>query len=71
MLDIAKLEKMAKKPSFEPDFGPFGPNSSHQNCFSKIWLCQTLDIMVSYHHVQYRKKNNDPILRKHTDGQTD
>ena len=35
--------------------------------------------MVSYHHLQYQKKNNDPILRKpsdrrkdkRTDGQTD
>ena len=34
---------MAKKPSFEPNFGLF---------FSKIWLRQLLDIMVSYHHVQ-------------------
>ena len=25
--------------------------------FSKIWLRQSLDIMVSYHHVQYKKKN--------------
>ena len=24
---------------------------------SKIWLRQSLDIMVSYHHVQYQKKN--------------
>ena len=24
--------------------------------FSKTWLCQQLDIMVSYHHVQYQKK---------------
>ena len=22
----------------------------------KIWLCQSLDVMVSYHHVQYQKK---------------
>ena len=33
--------------------------------------------MVSYHHVQYQKKNNDPILRKfemmdkQINGQTD
>ena len=46
----------SKKPSFGPDFGPFGPNFSHQNLFSKIWLCQSLDIMVSYHRVQYQKK---------------
>ena len=24
--------------------------------FSKLSLCQSLDIMVSYHHVQYQKK---------------
>ena len=26
------------------------------NFFLKIWLCQSLDIMVSYHQVQYQKK---------------
>ena len=51
-----------KKPSLEPDFGPFGANSSRQIFiyflfFSKILLRQqSLDIMVSYHHVQYQKK---------------
>ena len=59
---------MAKKPSFGPDFGPFGPNSGPQFFFSKIWLSQLPNIMVSYHHVQYQKKNNDPILRKLSDG---
>ena len=39
--------------------------------FSKTWLCQSLDIMVSYHHVQYQIKKNDPILRKLSDGSTD
>ena len=24
--------------------------------FSKIWFCQSLDVMVSYHHAQYQKK---------------
>ena len=24
--------------------------------FWKIWLCQSLDVMASYHHVQYQKK---------------
>ena len=51
-----KLEKIAKKPSFGPDFGPFGHNSSYQIFFSKTWLCQSLDIMVSYDHVQYHNK---------------
>ena len=47
---------MAKKPSFGPDFGPFGPNLCSQIFFSKIRLPQSLDIMVSYRHVQYQKK---------------
>ena len=41
------------------------------NFFSKILLGQSVDIMVSYHHVQYQKKTNDPILRKLSDGRTD
>ena len=32
-----------KKPSFESDFGSFGPNLGHQNYFSNIWLRQSLD----------------------------
>ena len=32
-----------------PKFGP-------PIFFSKIWVRQSLDIMVSYHHVQYQKK---------------
>ena len=27
-----------------------------KNFFSKIWLLQSLDVMVSYHHVKYQKK---------------
>ena len=65
-----------KKPSFEPDFGPFGPNLGHQLFFSKNWLCQSLDIMVSYHHVQYQKKLmiqswENIVTDGQTDGQTD
>ena len=39
-----------KKPSFGPDFGPFGPNLCQQFFFSKIWSYQSLDTMASYHH---------------------
>ena len=48
--------------------------------FSKIWLHQSLDIMVSYHHVQYQKKLKiqswenlvtDRWTDRQTDGQTD
>ena len=41
------------------------------NFFSKIWLRQSLDIIVSCHHAQYQKKTNDPIMRKLSDGRTD
>ena len=39
--------------------------------FSKIWLRQSLDVMVSYHHGQYQKKTKDSILRKLCEEQTD
>ena len=45
-----------KKPHFGPDLDPLCPNLGLQNFFSKIWLRQSLDIMVSYHHVQCQKK---------------
>ena len=43
-----KLKKMVKKTHFGPDLGPLGPNLGH-NFFFKIWLCQSLGNMVSYH----------------------
>ena len=47
----------SKKPSFESYVGPFVPNLGRQKFFfPKIWLFQSLDIMVSYHHVQRHKK---------------
>ena len=55
-IDTPNLRKW-QKPSFETYFTPSGPNLSHQNSFSKIWLRQSIDIMVSYHHVQYQKKS--------------
>ena len=45
-----------EKPHFGPDLGLLAPNLGHENFFSKIWLHQSLDIMVRYHHVQYQKK---------------
>ena len=50
-----------KKPNFRFDFGP---NSGYQHLFKKIWFCQSLDIMVSYHHVQYQNKNKWSNLGK-------
>ena len=48
--------KNDKKPSFGSNFGQLGPNLGGQNFLYKIWPQQSLDIMVSYHHVQYQKK---------------
>ena len=44
----------SQKPSFGPNFGPLTQIRA-VNFFSKIYLCQPLAIMVSYHHVQYQK----------------
>ena len=33
-----------------------GPNSGSQIFFSKIWLRQSLDIMVNDNHLQHQKK---------------
>ena len=46
-------------------------NSRKWQVFSQIWFRQSLDIMVSYYHVQHQK-SNDPVLRNpSTDGRTD
>ena len=57
---VTQTQENGKKSHFGPEF------FSH-----KIWLHQSLDFMVNYHHVQYKKKTNDPILRKLSDGRTD
>ena len=47
---------MAKKsPSLVPDFGSFDPIQA-ANFFYKNLARQSLDVMVSYHHVQYQRK---------------
>ena len=72
---IIQTQENGKKPHFGPDLGPSNPNSSRQISFSKLWLFQSLDVMVSYQQVQYQKKTNlkKTLLRTdgHTDGQTD
>ena len=39
--------------------------------FPKIWLYQSIDIVIDYHHVKISEKTNDPILRKLSDGRKD
>ena len=68
---MIQTQQNGEKPLFRPDLHLLGPNSSHKFFFSKVWFYQSLDIMVSYHHVQYQKKNNSPIFRKLIDGRTD
>ena len=48
-----------KTRSFGPDFDRFGPNSGCQFFFSRIWLCQSLDVI------------SDGQTDRTTDGQTD
>ena len=65
---MAETQKNSEKPNFGPDLGPLDPNSAQDTFFSKIWLRQSLDIMVAMYNI---KKTNDPILRKRSDGRTD
>ena len=67
---IIKLKKMAKSLILGLIQVPWAQIQA-ANIFSKIWLCQPIDIMVSYRYVQYQKKINDPILRKFSDRLTD
>ena len=51
---------------------PIGPKIKPQIVFSNIWRHQSLDIMFSYHHLQYQIQSyNDPILRKLSHGRMD
>ena len=65
-----------EKPSFGTNFGLFGPNLGHQLFYKKFCLRQLLDIMVSYHHVQYQKKiiiqfRKNLVMDGQTERQTD
>ena len=53
---MIQIQENGEKPHFGHDLSPLGPNSGSQIFFSKIWLRQSLDLMFSYHHVQYQKK---------------
>ena len=53
--------------------GPFGPNSGRQNFYSKILFRQSLDILVSYHHIQYLRNlmiqsRENLVTDRRTDG---
>ena len=53
---MIETQKNGKKPHFGPNLGPLGPNFGHQFFSQKIWLRQSLNIMVRCHHGQYQKK---------------
>ena len=53
---LIQTQENGEKPHFGSDLGTLGPNSGREKFFSEIWLCQSLDVMVSYHLVQYQKK---------------
>ena len=45
-----------KKPSFGTDFGPFGPNLGTKIFFHEFYLYYMLDIVASYHCMQFQVK---------------
>ena len=57
---LGKLMKQTwendKKPSFRPDFGPFSPNLGPKDFFRGFYLYYMLDIITSYHFMQFQGK---------------
>ena len=47
---MTQTQENGEKPHFE------GPKLNRHFFFSKIWLHQSLNIMVNYHNVQYQEK---------------
>ena len=45
-----------RKPSFGPNFGPFGPNFGSKIFFRKFYLYQKLEIVGSYYCMQFQGK---------------
>ena len=45
-----------RKPSFGPSFGPFGPNLGPKIFFPIFYLYQMLEIVASYHCMQFHGK---------------
>ena len=67
---MIQTQENGKKCHFDPDLGPFGPNTGHNFFFKNFALS------VTRYHGQLSsctisKNTNDPILRKFSDGQTD
>ena len=65
-----------QKTSFLAWFRPVGPKFVLSIFFSKIWLRQSLYIMISYHHEQYQKKlmiqsRGNLVTDERTDRKTD
>ena len=51
-----QTSKNGKKPSFGTDFGTFGPNLGSRNFFHRFYLYRMLDIVASYHCMQFQGK---------------
>ena len=73
MQPMNQTSENGKKPSFGPDFGPFGPNS---DCHFFFFFLKNLALQVTRYRGQLSwytlsEKTNDPNLRKLSDGRTD
>ena len=67
---MIQTQENGKKCHFDPDLGPFGPNTGYNFFFKNLAL------PVTRYHGQLSscaisENTNDPILRKFSDGQTD
>ena len=47
---------MGKKTNFGLDFDPFGQNLDLKYFFREFYLCQMLEVVASYHCIQFQEK---------------
>ena len=53
---MIQTQENGEKPHFGPDFWAQWSEIRTDKFFKKIWLRQSLDIMVNYHHAKYQDK---------------
>ena len=73
---MIQTKENGEKPHFGPDFWAQWSEIRTAKFLKKIWLRQSLDIMVSYHHGKYQEKLKiqtweNLVKDRQTDGRTD
>ena len=58
------MRKWQKKTNFGPDFGSITPNLGLQKFFGEFYLDESLNIVLGYYPMQYKRKLIKQTLKK-------